>query len=89
MRQVLVEEGCDIARELYLGIVVDRAAAGPVLMVSSEGGMNIEEVAAQTPELIFSEPFDADAGLAELSGPQAGRPAWASKAQASARPKSS
>ena len=37
VRQVLVEEGCDIARELYLGIVVDRAAAGPVLMVSTKG----------------------------------------------------
>jgi len=63
VRQVLVEEGCDIARELYLGIVVDRAAAGPVLMVSSEGGMNIEEVAEKTPELIFREPFHPDSGL--------------------------
>ena len=61
--QVLVEEGCNIARELYLGIVVDRAAAGPVLMVSSEGGMNIEDVAAKTPELIFRERFDPDRGL--------------------------
>ncbi|HEX3727701.1 MAG TPA: ADP-forming succinate--CoA ligase subunit beta [Pirellulales bacterium] len=63
VRQVLVEEGCDIARELYLGIVVDRATAGPVLMVSSQGGMNIEDVAAHTPELIFREPFHPDAGL--------------------------
>ncbi len=63
VRQVLVEEGCDIARELYLGIVVDRAAAGPVLMVSSEGGMNIEDVAAKTPERIFRERFHTDAGL--------------------------
>jgi succinyl-CoA synthetase beta subunit len=63
VRQVLVEEGCDILRELYLGIVIDRASAGPVLMVSSEGGMNIEEVAAKTPELIFRERFDPDAGL--------------------------
>ena len=61
--QVLVEEGCDIARELYLGIVVDRAAGLPALMVSSEGGMNIEDVAAKTPELIFREHFDPDAGL--------------------------
>ena len=58
VRQVLVEEGCDIARELYLGIVVDRASAGPVLMVSSEGGMDIEHVAAETPELIYRERFD-------------------------------
>jgi len=63
VRQVLVEEGCDIARELYLGIVVDRAAAGPVLMVSAQGGMNIEEVAAHTPELIFRERFHPDTGL--------------------------
>jgi succinyl-CoA synthetase beta subunit len=63
VRQVLVEEGCQIARELYLGIVVDRAAARPVLMVSSQGGMDIEQVAHDTPELIFREPFDPDAGL--------------------------
>ena len=63
VRQVLVEEGCDIARELYLGIVVDRASAGPVLIASSQGGMNIEEVAAETPHLIFKEPFDPDRGL--------------------------
>ncbi|MBX3433401.1 MAG: ADP-forming succinate--CoA ligase subunit beta [Pirellulales bacterium] len=63
VQQVLVEAGCDIARELYLGIVVDRASGMPVLMVSSEGGMNIEEVAANTPELIFKEPFHPDAGL--------------------------
>jgi succinyl-CoA synthetase beta subunit len=60
---VLVEAGCDITRELYLGIVIDRAAAMPVLMASSQGGMNIEEVAAQTPELIFKEQFHPDAGL--------------------------
>jgi succinyl-CoA synthetase beta subunit len=63
VRQVLVEEGCEIDRELYLGIVVDRAASGPVLMVSAQGGMNIEEVAAETPELIFRERFEPDAGL--------------------------
>jgi succinyl-CoA synthetase beta subunit len=63
VRQVLVEAGCAIARELYLGIVVDRASAGPVIMVSSEGGMDIEEVAAHTPERIFRERFDPDFGL--------------------------
>jgi len=63
VRQVFVEAGCDIARELYLGIVIDRACGLPVLMVSSEGGVNIEEVAAKTPELIYREPFDPDAGL--------------------------
>ncbi|MCI0332021.1 MAG: ADP-forming succinate--CoA ligase subunit beta [Planctomycetes bacterium] len=63
VRRVLVEAGCDIARELYLGIVIDRAAAMPVLMASSAGGMNIEEVAEKTPHLILKEPFCPDAGL--------------------------
>ncbi len=63
VRRVLVEAGCEIARELYLGIVIDRAAGLPVLMASSAGGMNIEDVAAKTPELIFKETFDPDAGL--------------------------
>ncbi len=63
VRRVLVEAGCDIARELYLGIVIDRAAGLPVLMASSAGGMNIEDVAAKTPELIFKENFCPDAGL--------------------------
>ena len=63
VRRVFVEAGCEIARELYLGIVIDRAAALPVLMASSAGGMNIEDVAEKTPELIFKEPFCPDAGL--------------------------
>ncbi len=63
VRRVIVEAGCDIARELYLGIVIDRASALPVLMASSAGGMNIEDVAAKTPELILKEPFCPDAGL--------------------------
>jgi succinyl-CoA synthetase beta subunit len=63
VRQVLIEEGCEIARELYLGILVDRPVAGPVLIASPAGGMNIEEVAEKTPELIFKEPFHPDSGL--------------------------
>ncbi|MDX1963611.1 MAG: ADP-forming succinate--CoA ligase subunit beta [Pirellulales bacterium] len=63
VRQVLVEEGCDIGRELYLGIVVDRAAKSPVLICSAQGGVNIEEVAEKTPEAIFTEAFDPDRGL--------------------------
>ena len=63
VRQVFVEAGCDIARELYLGIVLDRAVSKPVLMVSSEGGMEIEEVAAETPEKIFKEHFDPAQGI--------------------------
>ncbi len=61
--RVLVEAGCDIARELYLGIVLDRAAAKPVLMVSTEGGVEIEKVAEETPELIHKEHFDPAFGL--------------------------
>jgi succinyl-CoA synthetase beta subunit len=64
VRQVFVESGCDIDRELYCAILVDRAAGSPVLIASTAGGMDIEEVAAQTPELILSEPFDPDRGLA-------------------------
>ncbi len=63
VRRLLIEEGCNIARELYLGVVVDRAAASPVLIASREGGMDIEEVAAQKPEAILREPFAADRGL--------------------------
>ena len=61
--QVFVEAGCDIARELYLGIVLDRAESMPVLMVSSEGGVEIEKVAAETPELIHKEHFHPQIGL--------------------------
>ena len=60
---LVVEQGLKIARELYLGIVVDREVGGPVLIMSSEGGMDIEEVAKHTPEKIIAEPFDAVAGL--------------------------
>jgi succinyl-CoA synthetase beta subunit len=63
VQRVFVEEGCQIARELYLGIVLDRAAARPVLMVSSEGGVEIEKVAAETPHLIYKEHFDPHVGL--------------------------
>jgi succinyl-CoA synthetase beta subunit len=63
VNQVFVEGGCDIARELYLAIIVDRSAKGPILMVSPDGGMNIEEVAEKTPERIVHEAFDVDTGL--------------------------
>ncbi len=60
---LLVEEGLAIARELYLGVVVDRGAGGPVVIMSSEGGTEIEEVAAHSPDKILSEPVDAGYGL--------------------------
>ena len=71
VNQVFVEAGCDIARELYLGIVLDRAAAKPVLMASTEGGVEIEKVAEETPELIFKEHFDPRDRLGAVSGSQA------------------
>jgi succinyl-CoA synthetase beta subunit len=55
VKRVLVEEALDIAQELYIGIVIDRAKEAPVVMASSEGGVEIEKVAAETPELIFKE----------------------------------
>ncbi|MEM1069576.1 MAG: ADP-forming succinate--CoA ligase subunit beta [Planctomycetota bacterium] len=63
VNKVFVEAGCEIARELYLGIVLDRAVARPVLMASTEGGVEIEKVAEETPELIFKEHFDPAVGL--------------------------
>ncbi|MFK7822478.1 MAG: ADP-forming succinate--CoA ligase subunit beta [Planctomycetaceae bacterium] len=59
-----VEQGLDIARELYFGIVVDRELGGPAVIMSSEGGMNIEDVAHDTPEKILTEPFDIEDGIA-------------------------
>ncbi|MGD0217405.1 MAG: ADP-forming succinate--CoA ligase subunit beta [Desulfobaccales bacterium] len=55
VKQVLVEQAQEIARELYLGIVPDRTLGRPVIMMSAAGGMEIEEVAARTPELIIKE----------------------------------
>jgi len=63
VHRVLVEEGCSIARELYLAAVIDRSRGGPVLIASTEGGMDIEHVAATTPERILTEPFDVDTGV--------------------------
>ncbi|HXI42938.1 MAG TPA: ADP-forming succinate--CoA ligase subunit beta [Bryobacteraceae bacterium] len=64
VKRLLIEETLPIERELYLGIVLDRIQGKPVFMASSAGGMEIEEVAAKTPELILKEPFDPDAGIA-------------------------
>ncbi|MEK7772780.1 MAG: ADP-forming succinate--CoA ligase subunit beta, partial [Deltaproteobacteria bacterium] len=63
VRKVLIEEGCRIARELYLGIVVDRSTHRVVVMVSSEGGVEIEFVAAGSPEKILKEFVDPSVGL--------------------------
>jgi succinyl-CoA synthetase beta subunit len=64
VQRVLIEEGCDIAQELYCGIVIDRQLGQPVCMVSPVGGMDIEAVAATTPDQIFRESVDVLLGLA-------------------------
>ena len=62
--RLLVEQGLEIDRELYLGLVLDRAAERPVMMASSAGGIEIEQVAADSPELIFREHAHPTAGVA-------------------------
>ncbi len=63
VQRVLIEETLPIERELYLGIVLDRAQAKPVFMASAAGGVDIEEVAAKTPGKILKEPLEPGAGL--------------------------
>jgi len=63
VKRLLIEEGCDIKKEYYVGIVVDRATDRVVLMASEEGGTEIEEVAEATPEKIFYEVVDPVVGL--------------------------
>ena len=61
--RVYIEEGCDIARELYLGALIDRAAGRVVVMASAAGGMDIEEVAAEDPERILRAVIDPATGM--------------------------
>ena len=61
--RVLVENGCNIANEFYVSLLVDRATSRVTVMASTEGGMDIEEVAAKTPEKIFTEAIDPLVGL--------------------------
>ncbi|MCR8848628.1 ADP-forming succinate--CoA ligase subunit beta [Rossellomorea sp. SC111] len=63
VKRLLIEEGCDIKKEYYVGLVLDRATSQVVLMASEEGGTEIEEVAEQTPEKIFKEYIDPVVGL--------------------------
>jgi succinyl-CoA synthetase beta subunit len=68
VQKVLVEEGLDIRKELYLGIVIDRQTGRSVFMASASGGMDIEEVAAKTPELILKEYIQPGMGLQAFQG---------------------
>ncbi|MEE6448976.1 MULTISPECIES: ADP-forming succinate--CoA ligase subunit beta [Bacillaceae] len=63
VKRLLIEEGCDIKKEYYVGLVLDRATSQVVLMASEEGGTEIEEVAEKTPEKIFKEYIDPAVGL--------------------------
>lgn len=63
VKRLLVEEALDIAQELYVGIVIDRAKEASVIMASTEGGVEIEKVAAEKPELIFKEWVNPAAGI--------------------------
>jgi succinyl-CoA synthetase beta subunit len=84
VQRLLVEQGLRIKRELYLGIVIDRSSEKPVLMVSPDGGVEIEKVAEETPERIFKEFINPGVGLSGfqarklafalgLEGPQVGQ----------------
>ena len=68
VRRLLIEEGAGIAKELYLSILVDRDSGWPVFIASTEGGMEIEEVAAHTPEKIVREAIDPAVGFQSYNG---------------------
>src|SRR5262252_3757926 len=68
VRRVYVEEASEVARELYLGMLVDRKAGMVSVIASTEGGMDIEEVAAKTPEKIITEPLDPLLGVSPFLG---------------------
>ncbi|HUG43868.1 MAG TPA: ADP-forming succinate--CoA ligase subunit beta [Acidobacteriota bacterium] len=68
VRFVWVEKGLKIRREFYLGMILDRSSRRPVLMASSEGGVEIEEVAARNPEAILKERIDPTVGLQAFQG---------------------
>ena len=68
VQRILIEEGVNIQRELYAGIVLDRAARQYVFMVSTEGGVEIEKVAAETPEKIIKEWINPENGFTEKQG---------------------
>lgn len=63
VKRLLIEQGCDIKKEYYIGVVVDRGTGRVVMMASEEGGTEIEEVAAHSPEKIFKEVIDPAVGL--------------------------
>ncbi|MFQ5737050.1 MAG: ADP-forming succinate--CoA ligase subunit beta [Thermodesulfobacteriota bacterium] len=81
VKKVLIEEGCQIERELYLGVVVDRSTQRVCMMASSEGGVEIEEVAASSPEKILKEFIDPAVGLVPFQARKLGFGLGLDKAQ--------
>src|SRR5260370_33515506 len=73
VRRLLIEEGADIKKELYVGMVVDRGTQRVALMASSEGGMDIEEVAARAPETIHKVFIDPIKGLTDAEADEVAR----------------
>ncbi len=73
VRRLLIEEGADIRKELYVGMVTDRGTQRVALMASSEGGMDIEEVAAHTPEKIHKVFIDPETGLSDADADDVAR----------------
>ncbi len=70
VQKIFVEQGCDIAQEFYLGMVIDRATARVTVMASSEGGVEIEEVAERSPEKILRATIDPAVGFGDFQGRQ-------------------
>jgi succinyl-CoA synthetase beta subunit len=70
VRRLYIEDGCNIARELYLGMLIDRATSSVTIMASTEGGMDIEEVAEKTPEKILKVVVDPAIGFQAFQGRQ-------------------
>src|SRR5262249_40559422 len=79
--RVLIEEGLQIARELYVSLLLDRAAGKPVMMASAAGGMDIEEVAAKTPERIVKVHIEPGVGVVPFEARQLGFPLALQRAQ--------
>src|SRR5690625_2649059 len=73
VKRLLIEEGCDIAKEYYVGLVLDSTTSRVIMMASEEGGTEIEEVAAETPEKIFQEIIDPVVGLSRSEERRVGK----------------
>ena len=83
VKRLLIEEGVSIARELYLGVTLDRSTSRNVVMASTEGGVEIEKVAAETPEKILKEFVDRGIGFQAVPGPEPGLRARPARGRAS------